>query len=129
MADISILIVDNCTELLEVQQRLLSLQGYQCEIADSPQQAMKLLAEKTYTLALLDLRLQDEDDMSDVSGISVAKWLSSNQRQTKVIIQTAYPTYETVREVLGLGIAVDYISKAEGPHALITRIQEIVKST
>ena len=70
----------------------------------------------TVDLAILDIRLRDDDDEKDTSGLKVAREAKS---LIPKIVLTGYPTPELAREALtavyGEPLAVGFVGKAEGP--------------
>ena len=71
-------------------------------------------------LAILDIRLINDEDEKDVSGLTLAK--ETNPAIPKVML-TRFPTYQAVREALGsrldgLPSAVGFVAKQEGLEAL-----------
>ncbi len=124
MADPTILFVDNTSTFLEVRSEYLKREGYQVIQAHSPAEAHILLAKHHVDVIVLDIRLLDDDDEKDISGISLAKEVS---KIAPTIILTAYPSPDAVREALrpqldGLPASVDFISKAEGTESFLRAI-------
>jgi len=120
-----ILLVENNADALEVVKLYLEIHGYQVYAARSPTEASRLLGRIPIHLAILDLRLIDEADEYDISGLTLAK--DSAYRAIPKIILTAYPAYDYVREALGpvldgLPPAVDFLAKQDGPEALLQAI-------
>ena len=73
----------------------------------------------------MDIRLVDDDDEKDISGITLAK--DPTFRSIPKIILTNFPTIETVRDVLGvatdgLPAAVEFLWKAEGTEAMLESV-------
>lgn len=122
-----ILFMDNVQDFLEVQSKLLEQAGYHVLRAVTLEDAEKKLKEKRIHLAIFDIRMLDEDDEQDISGLLLAQ--KEEYRPVPKIILTAYPSYEYVREALGLapdGLppAVDFLDKDQGPEALIQAVEE-----
>jgi DNA-binding response OmpR family regulator len=120
-----ILFIDNIQDFLEVQSKLLEQVGYQVLRAVTLEDAEKKLKEKRIHLAICDIRMLDEGDEQDISGLLLAQ--KEEYRPIPKIILTAYPSYEYVREALGLtpeGLppAVNFLDKDEGPEALIQAV-------
>ncbi len=122
-----ILFMDNVRDFLEVQSKLLEQAGYQVSRALTLEDAEKELREKRIHLAIFDIRMLDENDEQDISGLLLAQ--KEEYRPLPKIILTAYPSYEYVREALGLtpeGLppAVNFLDKDEGPGALIQAVEQ-----
>jgi DNA-binding response OmpR family regulator len=121
----NILFMDNIQKSLDVQSRILEKEGYVVLRANSIEKAENLLREKNIHLAVLDIRMRDEDDPADISGLLLAS--KEEFRFIPKIILTGYPSYEYVREALGpsfngLPPAVDFLSKGEEPNALLEAV-------
>ena len=94
-----ILLADNDLDFLKSRAELLEASGYTVIKASSPEDARKLLEENYVHLALLDIRLRDDSDEKDLSGIQLARDIS-NRLIPKIII-TSQPSYDYVRAALG----------------------------
>lgn len=115
-----ILLVDNILEFLEIQARLLERDGYHTLTASSVREAEELLDQAWVHLAIIDLRVEDENDAHDISGLLLAQ--KRRFRAIPKIILTAYPDYESAVAALGpiegYPSAIDYVAKQKGPGAL-----------
>jgi DNA-binding response OmpR family regulator len=122
-----ILFADNVKRFLNARAELLEDAGYTVVKASSPQEARQMLEEARVQLAILDIRLVDDTDEEDVSGLTLAK--EPAFRPIPKIILTGFPDYEDVRDALGpvvdgLPPAVKYVVKEEGAEVLISAIEE-----
>lgn len=120
-----ILIVDNNKDYLDAAQKFFEAQGYFVLNASSPDEARPIFQQEPLDLAILDIRLIDNDDEKDTSGLELAK--QSNPAVPKVML-TDYPSFQTVREAFspvhnGGPLAVGYIAKAEGLEALLESVR------
>src|SRR5262249_25270062 len=97
---IQILLVDDEPNIRAALKLCLAGDGRVAE-ATSVKEAIALLAENDFDLALVDLRLADGD------GLEV---LRAAQRSTAVVIMTAFGTIETAVRAMREG-AVDYLQK------------------
>ncbi len=116
-----ILLADNSPETLAVFTEYLESLGYCVLQASSYEQARQMLSRAWVHLALLDLRLTDDSDDKDQSGLLLAQ--DDEFRATPMIIVTGWPTWEAVRGALSLSLegrrpAVNFIGKEEGLEAL-----------
>ncbi len=121
-----ILFVDNRASFLDVYARLLEDEGYEVIKALSLHEAYEVLQKKHVHLAILDLRIEDEDDPNDVSGLEFAQ--KKELSYLPKIILTAYSSYENVRRALeptvgGIPPAVNFLDKVEGPHPFINAVK------
>jgi CheY-like chemotaxis protein len=118
-----LLLADNEAKFRETWGKILSDAGYDIRLASNPEQVRALLRETGIDLAILDLRLVDDEDEKDVSGLEVAT--DKAFRHIPKIVLTAFPTsYENLRKTLGptldeLPPAIAFVDKAEGPKALL----------
>ncbi len=124
----TILFMDNELNFLNVHTRLLEQAGYQVYRATTLAEAEEKLNEKHIHLAILDIRMEDENDEQDISGLILAQ--KEAYRPIPKIILTAYPSYEHAREALGpalngLSPAVNFIGKAEGPKAMLQAVGRV----
>lgn len=127
MGNAQILIADDSLISQEGMKHLLSLAGYECDTASSPESAIEMLGKKSYKLAILDLRFMD-DDSDDLGGIRIANWLFDSQSQTKAIILSAYLTIGITTDLLRSGKVLNIISKTESGKELIAHIREAMQS-
>ena len=125
-----LLLADNNADYRSSLLPLLRLEGYEVEEADSVESAIKKLETMPVDLALIDLRLTDDTDDHDISGLEVAK--RAGERRIPAIIITAYPSVETTRLALRArgadpSLAVDYVLKRPGPDALLASIAAVLR--
>ncbi len=126
MTKATILFADNDPEFLKTRAEFLEREGYQVIPAADPTEARRLLEQRGgIDLAIVDIRLVDDDDERDTSGLTLAKEVA---RSVPKIILTGFPTYQAVREALGpvlegLPPAVDFLAKEEGPEAMIQAVE------
>lgn len=121
-----VLLADNDPDFLDTRAEFLEQAGYRVLKAYTLAQARQLLAEAHLHLAILDIRMEKDDDEKDVSGLTLAK--DPAFCPVPKIMLTGFPSYQAVREALGPALdgmppAVDYLSKQEGPEALIQAVE------
>jgi CheY-like chemotaxis protein len=127
-----ILLADNNAENRLTWQRILSNAGYDVKLAGNPEEARQMMSNTRLDLAILDLRLVDDNDGRDISGILIAK--EQAFRHIPKIILTAYNTsYSDLRSVSGpvideLPATVAFVDKAESPQALLELIQQTLEN-
>jgi len=122
-----ILFADNSHDFLDTRSGFLEAAGYRVLKAVTLEKAKQLLQDTWVHLAILDIRMVDDDDERDVSGLTLAK-TEVYQPIPKVIL-TGFPSYEAVREALGPALhglppAVAFLAKKEGPEALIQVVEQ-----
>ncbi len=123
---ITILIADNYVDFGKTRGEILEEMGYKVLLAFDPIEACRLLEEGKIDLAILDIRLTNDDDEKDSSGITLARTVALSIPK---IIVTSYPSIENLRETLGstlngLPVAIDFLAKNEGLQAFIDSIDE-----
>src|SRR6185436_9011688 len=126
-----LLVVDNDPDYLETCAEILERAGYEVLRAASSEEAERVMADSLVHLMIIDVRLRQDTDRRDTSGISLAKM--TPYRRIPKIIMTRYPDYDQVRKALGpvlegLPPAVDFVSKKEGKKALLGAIEKALES-
>ena len=120
----TILLLDNDKGVLASTSALLMLQGYIVFTAENINQALEMLKNERIYLVVVDARLLDEYDSTDISGLKFSSKLSP---EISKIILTAYLTPEISRQALTMHSektfpADDVISKQAGPGALLEAV-------
>ena len=72
MAKATILFADNDVDFLQTRTEFLLESGYQVIPASTPDEVIKKLELGNIDLAVLDIRLTNDDDERDKSGLQVA---------------------------------------------------------
>ena len=127
--DFQILLADDDEIFLRTCRRRLEAAGFHVRTASNPADAIAILRSERMHCAILDLRMERENDEKDKSGLTVAKQTS---RQIPKIILTKFPTYQDVVEVLkqdmqGYQAAVEFLDKRDTkPEQLVTAVQNIL---
>jgi DNA-binding response OmpR family regulator len=104
MNDRSVLIVDDEKSIRLTLAMALEKLDIPVAQAENGQEALDMLAKKSYSLMLLDLR------MPGIDGMEVLRRVSALRPDVKVVIITAYGSVETAVEAMKLG-AVDFLAK------------------
>jgi DNA-binding NtrC family response regulator len=101
----SVLVVDDELNFVLLLDRVLSKKGYQVKTATNGEQALALIREQaTFDLAIIDITMEPMD------GLSLLVELKQHLPRLKVIMLTAYPTYETHMTSIKKGASA-YFSK------------------
>jgi DNA-binding response OmpR family regulator len=129
MHRIQILLADNDKDFLNTRAEFLQNAGFRVLTASSPQEAEHILETARIHVAVLDIRLTNDGDERDTSGLTLAK--KDDFRTVPKIILTGYPSYQYVREVLGPAVeglppAIDFLAKSEGAEAMIAAVKKAV---
>ncbi len=128
MAQATILFADNDPDFLKTRAEFLEQEGYLVIPAAGPTEARRILEAGKIDLAVVDIRLVNDDDEKDISGLVLAKEVA---RSVPKIILTGFPSVESVREALrpqlnGLPATVDFVAKQEGPEAMLSAIGKVL---
>lgn len=125
MAALSILLADNDPDFLESCAEFLEAHGFSVLKAQSPRDARQHFEDSRIHVAILDMRLTNDDDDKDVSGLAVAK--DSSPAVPKIIL-TRHRTWEAVRDSLGTTdsnrpAASYFVAKQEGLPVLLDNVR------
>lgn len=99
-----ILIVDDEAGLRKALTRVLLKEGYNIFSVESGEKALRHLEQNEIDLVIADLV------MPGISGIELLKKIKQISPSIKMIIMTAYGSYETAQEAVKIGVC-DYIEK------------------
>jgi CheY-like chemotaxis protein len=127
---VKILVADNNTDSTAILSEFLQGQNYEVVIASNPRDARKILERGEIDLALLDLRLDNDHDESDKSGLRLAENRALSAIP-KIMMSTHLDFYD-VRTALGLVSdpppAVDFLSKADGLAAVAKSVRQALRA-
>ena len=120
------LLADNDHEFLETRCAFFERAGFVVKTAAGLDVALQFLAQSDLDIAVLDMRLLNDEDEHDRSGLDLAAQVAPSIPK---IILTRYPSYEAVRQALapqlnGLPPAVDFVPKQDGPAVLLTAVRK-----
>ncbi len=104
MAKAKILVVDDELKIRESFSDILSLEDFDVDTAQNGEEAINLIEEDFYDVALIDL------NMPKVDGMEVLKYLVDHSIDTIGIILTGYATIRTAVDAMKAG-AFDYLAK------------------
>ncbi len=129
VADFQILLADDDQIFLRTCRNKFADAGFGVLSASNPDDAIRLLKEERVHLAILDLRMERDNDEKDKSGLLVAK---QSSRLIPKIILTKFPAYQDVVEVLkqdlqGHQAAVEFLDKRDTkPEQLVAAAEGIL---
>lgn len=115
-----ILVIDDDRDICNLLARFLEKNGFEVDTACNGEEALKLLREKQYTLALCDYRLPDTNGLEMLQRIKVL------QPEVAVIVITGYSDVRTAVKMFKLG-ASDYIVKPLLPDEILLTIRDAIK--
>jgi NADH-quinone oxidoreductase subunit E/NADP-reducing hydrogenase subunit HndA len=109
--DIKILVVDDEPIVIRSCEAVLKAEGFNVESTLSGKDAILKMEQQPYDLVITDLK------MPEVDGITLIKWIKQNRPDTGVVIITGYPSQDTMKDALDIGI-IDYVPKPFTPSVL-----------
>ncbi len=118
----NILLVDDDTGVRTVFSSILRKEGYRVTAVKNGYEAIKVIDEESFDLALVDLR------MPGLDGIQVLEKIKSRRPQTRVIIYSAYGLVEDAVEAMRKG-AADYLNKPFSPNELELSLKKALEKS
>jgi DNA-binding response OmpR family regulator len=112
-----ILVIDDDVTVRKSHEAVLKANGYEVDVAENGQEAIKKSKTKLYNLALVDLRLPDMD------GIELLTSMRETVPKTVKIIITGYPSQDNAIEAVNRG-ADGYIVKPYAMEDLLRKVKE-----
>ena len=116
-----ILLVEDDPSLLSIYKAYLSALPYHLSLADTGEQALKILATQHIDVVLLDIQLPD------MTGIDILKHLQQCQHPADVIVTTGDCSMNTAIAAMKLG-ARDYLLKPFDKDRLVTTLKNTCDS-
>jgi CheY-like chemotaxis protein/nucleoside 2-deoxyribosyltransferase len=95
----TILVVENRPQTLLNRKRSFSAEGFRVITASSPEEAKKQAAEHVIHLALIDVRLIDDQDETDLSGLELAAYFKEKHPLIERVVTTAQK-WERIEELM-----------------------------
>ena len=120
-----ILVVDDDPIVIRSCEKILISEGYDIDSAANGQEAINILQNKDYSLVITDLK------MPEVDGLALINWIRNSKNQAGIVVITGYPSQETIKDALNLGI-LDYLPKPFTPQVLLdvtSKAMKIIKAT
>jgi len=106
-----ILVVDDEPVVIKSCEGILKAEGYDVKSAINGKDAISILMSDKYDIVITDLR------MPEIGGMDLIRWLRNSKPETGVIVITGYPSQDTIKDALSLGI-IDYLPKPFTPQIL-----------
>lgn len=114
-----ILVVDDDKVVLLSCKRILSSEGFLCELAESADEALRLI-DKGFDLFIVDIKMPYKD------GTYLIAELKRRRPNIPIIAMSGYNTNETAEESLKAG-ASRFIGKPFTPEELLSEIQKVLR--
>jgi len=114
----SVLVVDDEENFLTLIRWFLSQRGYHVVTAANAEEALALLLDKVFDVALLDIKL------GSVDGICLLEQFVQRSPKLKVIMMTAYPTVGSIKQAHEKG-AIRYLTKPVNLPELVRVIKQL----
>jgi len=116
---VPILVVDDEQNFLDLLIRILGKRGFEVKTALSGTEALRLLEQDSFDLALLDIR------MGPINGIQLLEEIKGRKPRIKAIMMTAYPTIETRMQAFEKGASA-YLTKPVDLKELVDTMNSLV---
>ena len=116
---ISVLLVDDSPESIELVRRNLQSRGYKIYSANSVQQAVKLLASLEIDLLITDLRMPGEN------GIDLVRHTAHNYKHIGILVVTGFPSIQGAIESIKIG-AEEYLVKSFTDDELFAAVDRVL---
>ncbi len=113
-----LLLVDDDESVREMLSMLLENGGFEVETAANVNEALKLIASKTFDVLVTDLHMPSPGD-----GLTVTSAMRNSNPKAVTIIFSAYPEMKRATAAI-LGQTDDILLKPTGVLELVTRIRE-----
>ncbi len=117
--DVHILVVDDDKMIRKVLQKGIQHAGYDCSVAESGKEALKILEARTVDVVITDIKMPEMD------GIELTKIVKAKY-QSDVIVITGYSEDFIYEDVIELG-ASDFAEKPVRLGELNVRLKQVLK--
>jgi DNA-binding NtrC family response regulator len=119
-----ILIVDDQRNWRDTLEELLQAEGYQVRTSDNLTEARGFLSATDFDVAVLDIRLLDEDRY-DIQGLQLLSEIKETGLRTRVLVMTGYASPETEARVGEIGAEV-FIFKSPPEGLDIVEFRQVI---
>jgi two-component system, sensor histidine kinase and response regulator len=116
-----LLVVDDEESFLILAARALEDQGFDVTAVSNGDEAVRLLRERTFDLALLDIR------MFEIDGLELLRIIRKESPTTDCIMITGFHEVEIAVEAIKLG-AKEFLTKPIGINDLVTRVKSVLRA-
>ena len=119
MANLELLLVDDEVEFLEPMEVRLNRRQISCSLAQSGEEALRLLSQKHFDCAVVDVKMPKMD------GLELLRRMRKEYPQTAVILLTGHASVELGVQGIELG-AFEYLMKPIELDELLDTIRRAV---
>jgi CheY-like chemotaxis protein len=95
---ISAIAVDNDAAIRGFLPRVFSLFGYSGVVAESGEEAIALMGDCTFDIALIDFM------MPGMNGLEPSRWIVEHHPNTAIVMMTGYATDVQLEQALEVGV-------------------------
>lgn len=125
----TLVLIDDDPDYLNITGRFLEGKGFETIRKTDPKEALEVLRRVTVTAVLLDLRLINDSDNRDHSGLDVAAKIAELKKPIPVFLLTQFRDHEAARLALATRLrhrplVVDIILKQDGLEKLIAVLED-----
>src|SRR5262249_53562117 len=126
----TLLLADNDPDYLDAARRFFEKAHFAVKTTGNPAEAKAALEQGRIDLAILDIRLVNNNDEKDFSGVHIARTVAP---EIPKILLTKWPTYEAIVKSFGsspngLPRPVDCVDKNAGLQVLLTAVRNTLES-
>jgi CheY-like chemotaxis protein len=118
-ADKRVLVVDDEQIVRDSCERVLTSAGYVVRTVSTGRDALAACRAERFDVMLTDLRMPDMD------GLEIAKALSSEFPEIRIIVITGFPSQDTAEQARKIGV-FDYIQKPLSPSRLAEATADVL---
>lgn len=121
----SILLIDDDISWQKINKIVLGKYGFHIHTAITKEEALKKVNESKYEIAVIDLRLVDDDE-TNFDGIQIIKELRNINPDTRILVKSGYLSPVAENELIVLGISKENVfDKGTTNKELVQRINKI----
>lgn len=129
MAQYTLLLADNDEQYLETLRDYFEKRRFAVRTATNPEEAKAILEQGGIDLAILDVRLENNRNKQDISGIHIIKTIAP---EVPKILLTKWLTYETLRETNNASLdgksrPAACVDKRDGLPALLSAVRNTLE--
>jgi DNA-binding NtrC family response regulator len=116
----SVLIIDDEPDLRKLLSRLIALEGYRVQTAETGKSGLALLEKEDFSVIITDVVLPD------INGIELIGPFKKNNPLTEVIVITAFGSIQDGVRAIKEG-AFDYITKGDEDNKIVPVVQRAIE--